>query len=77
MLRYGAILFALVLGSVAAKAEITVSELLKDYASVKAERRALIETVVAENQNGLTWANSYLRLFAKRSHSSVTPTSLC
>jgi hypothetical protein len=42
-----------------------VSELLREYDSAKAERRALIETVVAENQNGLTRANSYLRTIRK------------
>jgi hypothetical protein len=66
MWPYGAaILIALAFFSTGASAEWQVNELLRNYDLADANNRSLIEALISETENDLTWANSYLRTVRK------------
>jgi hypothetical protein len=77
MRHYGtAILFALVFSCAGARAEQTVSELLRDYDSAKPEKRLLLEIMMSETENGLNWASVYLKISRKESPLVCRPANL-
>jgi hypothetical protein len=59
-----------------ARAEQTVIELLRSYDTGNAANRLLLEALVSQTQNGLTWANSYLRTVRKEQPISCHPKDL-
>ena len=54
------------LGMIVTHAEPTVNQFLKDYESAAPNRRALLEHTVSSVENGIGWANSFLRHVEKQ-----------
>jgi hypothetical protein len=66
----------LVLAPSMAKAEETVSALLKDYDSANRAKRAYIEMLVSRTLDGMNWANAYLQSDRKEQRLFCHPDNL-
>lgn len=74
MWRCGAAaLFLLALACTGARAEQTVNELLKDYDSAQPAKRTIIEAIVSQTENGISWANVYLKVYRNEKPLSCPP----